>query len=237
MNKLEYIKENIAEVRDNIDRACKKNGRSLDDIQLIAVSKTVNAEILSYAYDLGITCFGENKVQELLPKQQLFNEIIINKKVPNWHMVGHLQSNKVKYIINKVGLIHSCDGVKLINEINKRSRSSGVVTDILIEINIAKESSKHGVFPEEVNKLLYEVCELDSISIKGLMCIAPNIKEPEENRKYFAKMKSIFNEVKSIGYTNTSMEYLSMGMTNDYKVAIEEGANLVRIGTGIFGKR
>ena len=225
------VQENLTQVEANITAACKRAGRSRDEVTLIAVTKTKPVEMLQEAYDWGSRNFGENKVQEIMDKYD---------KLPSdirWHMIGHLQRNKVKYIVDKVCLIHSVDSYRLAEEINIQAKKRGVVVPILIEVNIADEQSKFGVRPEETMQLVREISSLDGVSIRGLMCIAPYVVDSEENRPFFRKIKALSIDIEKENIDNVSMDALSMGMTGDYEVAIEEGATMVRVGTGIFGAR
>ena len=225
------VQENLTQVEANITAACKRAGRSRDEVTLIAVTKTKPVEMLQEAYDWGSRNFGENKVQEIMEKYD---------KLPSdiqWHMIGHLQRNKVKYIVDKVCLIHSVDSYRLAEEINIQAKKRGVVVPILIEVNIADEQSKFGVRPEETMQLVREISSLDGVSIRGLMCIAPYVVDSEENRPFFRKIKALSIDIEKENIDNVSMDILSMGMTGDYEVAIEEGATMVRVGTGIFGER
>ncbi len=224
------IKENLDVIEKNISSAALKSGRKREDILLLAVSKTVDIERMEEAKALGLTDMGENKPQEINRK---FFEI----EGVRWHQIGHLQTNKVKYIIDKVCLIHSVDSLRLAEEISKRAAAKGIVKDILIEINIGREESKHGVYLEEAEPLAVEISRLPGVRVKGLMTVAPFVDDPEENRGLFRQMKKLFVDIMNKNYDNIDMEYLSMGMTNDYTVAVEEGANIVRIGTGLFGAR
>lgn len=225
------IKENLAQVRENIKKAAKKSGRSEDDISLIAVTKTVDKDVIKIAISYGITDIGENKVQEIKEKYDYIGNNV------NWHMIGHLQTNKVKYIIDKVNLIHSLDSISLAKELNKRAKESNLIINTLIQVNIAEEETKYGLKVEEVLPFINSIENFDNIRIRGLMTIAPCVEDPEDVRYVFKGLKELFLEIKKTSYTNVSMDYLSMGMTNDYQVAVEEGSNIVRIGTGIFGAR
>ncbi len=225
------LKENLANVEKNIEQACKNAGRSRDEVTLIAVSKTKPVEMLQEIYDENIRDFGENKVQELCSKMgQLPSDI-------RWHMIGHLQRNKVKYIVGKVELIHSVDTYRLAEEINIQAKKQNVIVPILIEVNIAHEESKFGISAEDAILLVEEISKLENIRIKGLMTIAPYVENPEDNRLYFRKIKQLSVDITNKNIDNVFMEILSMGMTGDYMVAIEEGATMVRVGTGIFGER
>ena len=225
------LKENLANVEKNIEQACKNAGRSRDEVTLIAVSKTKPVEMLQEIYDENIRDFGENKAQELCSKmEQLPSDI-------RWHMIGHLQRNKVKYIVGKVELIHSVDTYRLAEEINIQAKKQNVIVPILVEVNIAHEESKFGISAEDAILLVEEISKLENIRIKGLMTIAPYVENPEDNRLYFRKIKQLSVDITNKNIDNVFMEILSMGMTGDYMVAIEEGATMVRVGTGIFGER
>lgn len=225
------LKENLANVEKNIEQACKNAGRNRNEVTLIAVSKTKPVEMLQEIYDENIRDFGENKVQELCSKmEQLPSDI-------RWHMIGHLQRNKVKYIVGKVELIHSVDTYRLAEEINIQAKKQNVIVPILVEVNIAHEESKFGISAEDAILLVEEISKLENIRIKGLMTIAPYVENPEDNRLYFRKIKQLSVDITNKNIDNVFMEILSMGMTGDYMVAIEEGATMVRVGTGIFGER
>ena len=226
------IKENLSEVKNNIKEACARSGRATEEVTLIAVSKTKPVEMLQEAYDLGVRDFGENKVQELVDKYEVLPKDI------RWHMIGHLQRNKVKYIVDKVYLIHSVDSLRLAEEISKEAVKKGVTVNILIEINIGEEDSKFGLTSkEETFSLIRQIAGLPSIKIKGLMTVAPYVENAEDNRLVFKKLKQLSVDIKNENIDNVDMEILSMGMTGDYEVAVEEGASYVRVGTGIFGER
>lgn len=226
-----YIEENIKEVRENIKKTAEKIDKNPDEISLIAVTKLHSPEEINEAIDCGITDIGENKVQEILEK---YDKI---KKV-NWHLIGHLQRNKVKYIINKVSMIHSVDSLKLAEEIDKRANKLGITMDILIQVNTSKEESKFGVDPIYLENIITDIAEsCPNIRIRGLMCIAPMVEDLEDARPAFSLGKKLFDEYKNDSRSSIDFKYLSMGMTGDYMVAIEEGSNMVRVGTGIFGKR
>ena len=225
------ISENLTYVQKQIDTACEKSGREKTEVTLIAVSKTKPIELLQEAYDAGVRDFGENKVQELMEKMP---------KLPGdirWHMIGHLQRNKVKYIVGKVFLIHSVDSFRLAEEISKESVKQNVETDILLEVNVAGEDSKFGTTTEDAITLVKQISGLPGIHIKGLMTIAPITENSEENRIYFRKLKQLSVDIAAKNIDNVNMNVLSMGMTGDYTVAVEEGAGYVRVGTGIFGER
>lgn len=223
--------ENLKIVQETVANACVKSNRPKEDVTLIAVSKTKPVSMLREVYDAGCRHFGENKVQELLDKYEVMPDDI------KWHMIGHLQRNKVKYIVDKVFLIHSVDSLRLAEEISKEAVKKQLTVSILIEVNVAEEKTKFGTTMEETERLIREISLLPGISIKGLMTIAPYVENPEENRKYFARLKQLSVDISKKNIDNVSMNVLSMGMTGDYAVAIEEGASYVRVGTGIFGER
>lgn len=225
------IKYNLLEVEQNIQKACAQSGRNREEITLIAVSKTKPVSMLEDAYAAGIRDFGENKVQELCDKYEQMEQDI------RWHMIGHLQTNKVKYLIGKTALIHSVDSYKLACEIEKQAAKQNCVMDILVELNIANEASKFGISTEEAFTLVKEIADLPHVHIRGLMTVAPFVEDAEENRLFFRKIKQLSVDIASQNIDNVSMDILSMGMTGDYIVAIEEGATMVRVGTGIFGER
>lgn len=226
------IKENLQEVQARMEKACERSNRKKEEVCLIAVSKTKPVEMLQEAYEYGIRDFGENKVQELVDKYEVLPKDI------RWHMIGHLQRNKVKYIVDKVHLIHSVDSLRLAEEISKEAVKKGVNVNILIEINIGEEESKFGLTSkEETISLVREIAALPGIQIKGLMTVAPYVENGEENRWVFKQLQQLSVDIKSENIDNVCMEILSMGMTGDYETAIEEGASYVRVGTGIFGER
>lgn len=223
--------ENLKKVEDNVDAACRKAGRSRDEVTLIAVSKTKPVEMLSTIYNQGIRDFGENKVQEMCDKmEQLPSDI-------RWHMIGHLQTNKVKYIVGHTTLIHSVDSLHLAKEIEKQAEKKDVTVDILVEVNIAEEESKFGIHKEETYELVRQIAAFPHVHICGLMTIAPYVENPEDNRMYFRGIRQLSVDIAEQNIDNVNMDVLSMGMTGDYMVAIEEGATMVRVGTGIFGER
>ena len=225
------ILENVNQVKENIKTACSACGRNPEEVTLIAVSKTKPVSLLEDAYATGCRDFGENKVQELCDKYEVMEHDI------KWHMIGHLQTNKVKYLIGKTTLIHSVDSYKLACEIEKQAAKHNCIMDVLIEVNIAQEESKFGLADDEVLALVRNIALLPHIRIKGLMTVAPYVEDPEENRLYFRKIKQLSVDIDNQNIDNVSMNVLSMGMTGDYMVAIEEGATIVRVGTGIFGER
>ena len=225
------LKDRLEEVEERIQEACRRAGRDRSEVTLIAVSKTKPAEILKEAYDLGIRVFGENKVQELTEKYEVLPKDI------RWHMIGHLQTNKVKYIADKVELIHSVDSLKLAETIEKEAAKRHRTIDILVEVNVAEEESKFGLKVEEVIPFIEKVAGFSHINVRGLMTIAPFVENPEKNRSVFADLRKLSVDITEKNIDNVNVSILSMGMTNDYEVAIEEGATMVRVGTGIFGAR
>lgn len=225
------LTQNYDQVIQNIQAACKRAKREPEEVTLIAVSKTKPVSMLSEIYQHGCRHFGENKVQELLDKYEALPKDI------KWHMIGHLQRNKVKYIVDKVYLIHSVDSFRLAEEISREAVKKQVHVNILIEVNVAGEESKFGCAPNEACELTMEIAKLPNISVKGYMTIAPYVENPEDNRKHFRKLKQIAVDIMRKNIDNVSIEYLSMGMTGDYETAVEEGADFVRVGTGIFGER
>ncbi|MDD3403251.1 MAG: YggS family pyridoxal phosphate-dependent enzyme [Hespellia sp.] len=225
------LKQQLAEVESNIQAACDRAGRDRSEVTLIAVSKTKPVPVLQEAYDLGIRIFGENKVQEIVDKFDALPEDI------HWHMIGHLQRNKIKYIVDKVDMIHSVDSIRLAEAIEKEAAKSNRIVNILLEVNVAEEESKFGLHIDEVVPTLEKIASLAHIKVCGLMTIAPFVDNPEENRPIFAKLRKLSVDIMDKNIDNIIMSVLSMGMTNDYEVAIEEGATMVRVGTGIFGTR
>ena len=225
------LKDQLQEVEKRIQAACDRAGRKRDEVTLIAVSKTKPVETLQEAYDLGVRIFGENKVQELTAKYEALPKDI------HWHMIGHLQTNKVKYIIDKAELIHSVDSLKLAETIEKEAAKHDLIADILVEVNVAEEKSKFGMKMEEVIPFVEKVSAFPHVRVRGLMTIAPFVEDPEENRSIFADLHKLYIDIKKKNHDNDTVSVLSMGMTNDYEVAIEEGATMVRVGTGIFGAR
>lgn len=225
------IKENIGAIEARKAAAAKRSGRSGDDILLVAVTKLHSTDEINEAIDCGITDIAENKVQEIINKYD-------GVKPVNWHLIGHLQTNKVKYIIDKVKMIHSVDSLKLAREIDKRAGEHGRKMDVLIQVNSAEEESKFGVTTGETGKLIEDILETcPNVVIRGLMCIAPFEDDPEDAREYFEAVRAQYEEFSAISHPNLDFKYLSMGMTNDFEVAIEAGSNLIRVGTAIFGNR
>ncbi len=225
------LKDNLFDVEQRIQAACDRAGRDRSEVTLIAVSKTKPESDLQEIYDQGIRDFGENKVQELCRKIENMPKDI------KWHMIGHLQRNKVKYIVDQVELIHSVDSFRLAEEINIQAKKKEIVVPILVEVNIAQEESKFGVSKEDAIELVKQIAALDGVQIKGLMTIAPYVVDSEENRGYFRKIKDLSVDIENENIDNVCMDIISMGMTGDFEVAIEEGSTMVRVGTGIFGER
>lgn len=225
------IRENLDVVKSCMKNACAACGRAADEVKLIAVSKTKPVPALEEAYAYGCRDFGENKVQELVDKYERMPKDI------RWHMIGHLQRNKVKYIVDKVFLIHSVDSLRLAQEIEKEAAKKNVTVNILVEVNVAEEESKFGTTAQEAVSLVEQIARLPHVRVRGLMTIAPYVEDSEQNRRYFAKLKQIYVDIIHKNIDNVFMEELSMGMTGDYEVAITEGATYVRVGTGIFGER
>ena len=225
------LRENLQEVEERIQAACRRAGRDRSEVTLVAVSKTKPAEMLREAYDLGVRVFGENKVQEIREKYEVLPKDI------QWHMIGHLQTNKVKYIVDKVRLIHSVDSFKLAEVIEKEAEKHGRTVDVLLEVNVSEETSKFGIKTSEVLPMAEKISRLPHVNLRGLMTIAPFVENPEKNRAIFANLHELYVDIKEKNIDNGTVSILSMGMTNDYEVAIEEGATMVRIGTGIFGAR
>ncbi|MCR5331474.1 MAG: YggS family pyridoxal phosphate-dependent enzyme [Lachnospiraceae bacterium] len=231
----EQIGDNLKDIEERITAACNRCGRSRRDVTLIAVSKLNPADAVAAAAAAGQYVFGENRVQELVSKQE---EIVgICEKKLEWHLIGHLQTNKVKDVVGKVELIHSVDSFRLAQAIDKESLKKGMITDILLEINISSEETKFGLTPENTEETVRLISGLTNVRIKGLMTVAPYTENPESNRIYFKKLKDLSVDISSKNIDNISMGILSMGMTGDFEVAIEEGATHVRVGTGIFGAR
>lgn len=224
------MKDCIDSIINRIEAAKKRSGRVNDDILLVAVSKTHAYNKVIEAKEYGLNTFGENKVQELLEKYPKIHNV-------SWHFIGHLQKNKVKYIIDKVELIHSVDSIELLKEIDKRALAIGKKMPVLIQINIGKEETKSGIFEEEVDDFVKQIASLSNIIVMGIMTVPPINTDDEKTRNYFRKMKEIFVKLKSLKHDNFDIRYLSMGMTDDFEIAIEEGANIIRVGSGIFGKR
>ena len=225
------ITENLEQVRKNIDEACRMAGRDPKEVTLIAVSKTKPVSMLKEAYDAGARCFGENKVQEIMDKHPQLPEDI------QWHMIGHLQRNKVKYIVDKVSMIHSVDSLRLAQTIEQEAAKHNVCVPVLLEVNVAQEESKFGLKMDEVLPLIDTIADFPHIKVQGLMTIAPYVENAEDNRDFFRHLRKLSVDIEAKNINNVSMSVLSMGMTGDYQVAVQEGATMVRVGTGIFGER
>lgn len=228
---MEDIRKNLDKVNAQIKETAENCGRSADDVLLVAVSKTRTPEEINIAVDAGVTDIGENKVQEIMDKYDAVKPV-------KWHMIGHLQTNKVKYIIDKVSMIHSVDSYKLAAEIDKRAAKCGRIMDILIQVNSAQEESKFGISTDETEKLIHEILDnCENVRIRGLMCIAPFAENAEDIKVYFDEVKKQYDQFGSIEHERLDFRYLSMGMSHDFTVAIEAGSNLVRVGSAIFGER
>ena len=220
------------QVKENVKQACKRAGRDPREVTIIAVSKTKPLEMIEELRREKVKDFGENKVQELKEKYEKISWPV------RWHLIGHLQTNKVKYIVDKAALIHSVDSVHLAKQINKEAAKHQMKeVPILIQVNFAHEDTKFGFSPEEATEAIQEIAALEHVKVKGLMQIAPFVENPEENREYFRAMKQLSVDIENKNFDNVDMSILSMGMTNDYEVAVEEGATMIRVGTGIFGER
>ncbi|MDR1643968.1 MAG: YggS family pyridoxal phosphate-dependent enzyme [Clostridiales bacterium] len=228
---MDSITSNVQVIKERIAEAALKSGRKPEDVLLVGVTKTIDIPRIEALIGAGVRDLGENKPQELCSKHAALGSEI------GWHLIGHLQTNKVKTVIGKAKLIHSVDSLRLAEEIDKRAAALGSKAEILLEINIAGEDSKHGIAPEDAITFAQSLQHLTSIKVKGLMCIAPYVEEQENNRKYFAKLRQLFLDIGEKSFHNIEMTDLSMGMTGDYQVAVEEGATMVRVGTGIFGPR
>lgn len=221
------VKDNIANILSRINSACERAGRSMDDITVVGVTKTFEADKITQAIECGIKDVAENRVQELVRKYDDVSGV-------SWHLIGHLQTNKVKYIADKVSLIHSVDSLKLAAEIDRQAEKNNRVIDVLIEVNVSGEESKFGVAPGELDELLSKIGEFSHIKVQGLMTMAPLLAEKDEIRQIFKKMYKIFIDNRAKKYNNINMGILSMGMSNDFEIAIEEGATMVRIGRAMF---
>ena len=224
------IAENIVEIQNRIKAAAEKSGRKAEDITLVAVSKTVDIPLIQEAVDFGLTEFGENRPQEIRDKSKIIQNV-------NWHQIGQLQTNKIKYVAGKTKLIHSVDSAKLLEELEKYCKAHELTQDILLQVNISKEESKSGMDIDEVDRMLEIACKMDCVKVKGLMTIGSLYADLDENKKLFEICNNLFVDISAKKYDNISMEYLSMGMSGDFEAAIEMGSNMVRVGTSIFGKR
>lgn len=228
---LEMIKERLAVVEENIRLACERAGRNPEEVTLICVSKTKPVEMIEEAYRCGKREFGENKAQEMKEKHEILPDDI------KWHFIGHLQTNKIKYVLGRACLIHSVDSLHLAQAIDRECQKRGCEADILVEVNVAQETSKFGLKLDDTMEMVQEIANLSHLHVKGLMTIAPFTENPEENRNIFRQLKKLSVDIRAKNIDNVDMNVLSMGMTGDYQIAIEEGATHVRVGTGIFGER
>ena len=219
------IKDSILEIEEDIKKL------SQSDVMLLCVTKTVSIDNIMKAYDMGYRDFGENKVQELLYKKENMPDDI------NWHLIGHLQTNKVNKIVGEVSLIQSIDSLKILKKVNTRAKELGIIQDILIEVNVSNEESKHGFKVDELSDLFNGIQDFENIKVKGFMTMAPNVEDEDEIRWVFSSLNKIFEKFSELSYNNIDMKFISMGMTHDYKIALEEGANIIRVGSKIFGKR
>ena len=224
------LKKRLEDVRERIKRAAESAGRNAEDITLVAVTKTHEPDVINEAIDLGVTDIGENKVQEIVRKYDAVKPV-------RWHLIGHLQTNKVKYIIDKVAMIHSVDSIHLMDEIERQAEKHNLTMDILIQVNISGEESKFGIPPDEIDTFLEHASCLKHVKIKGLMTILPKNDNPMNNRLHFVNINKLYLDISGKKYDNVSMECLSMGMSGDFEDAIAEGATQVRVGTALFGAR
>ncbi|MCL2200274.1 MAG: YggS family pyridoxal phosphate-dependent enzyme [Defluviitaleaceae bacterium] len=228
-------KEKVDAVRKVITASAKKSGRKASEIKLIGVTKTVDTPRINELLDAGVTEIGENRVQDLLPKYDFFAER--ENRPSEWHFIGHLQRNKVKFIADKVSLIHSVDSLPLALEINKHGERLGKILNVLVEINISAEASKHGIPPHEILEMVKSLVNMRFVRLRGLMCVPPFVENAEENRGFFIKMRNLIVDINKSSLYSTEVVELSMGMSGDFSVAIEEGATMVRLGTALFGER
>ena len=228
---MSHVPEGLKQAQDQVAAAVARAGRDPEGVTLIAVGKTKPASMIREAYDLGVRDFGENKVQELTAKYEELPKDI------RWHMIGHLQRNKVKYIVGKVALIHAVDSVKLACEIDKEAAKLGIVQDILLEVNMGREETKFGIFEEDALSVVAEISKLSNVRIRGLMTSAPYVVDSEENREIFHKIMRLAVDIKNENADNVYMEVMSMGMSQDFVAAVKEGSTMVRVGSLIFGKR
>ncbi len=225
------LEKNIEDILDRVERAAIASNRNPEEVKLIAVTKTVDIDIMKRAIEYSIVHVGENKVQELVRKYEAIGPVV------KWHLIGHLQRNKVKYIIDKVDLIHSLDSYRLAEEIDKRAKEINRFVECLLQVNVSGEESKYGISVKGAKELLKEIVTLNNVKIVGLMTMAPHVENQEETRQYFSALKTLSEEISETGLENVEMKYLSMGMSNDFEIAIEEGASLIRVGSSIFGER
>ena len=223
--------DNLKDVEERIQAACDRSGRKREDVLLVAVSKTKPVEMIEEVMTAGIVDFGENKPQELRDKYEVLPQNL------RFHMIGHLQTNKIKYVIDRVVLIHSIDAIHLAEAVNAEAKKHNRIMPVLVEVNVAQEESKSGFLVEKTENAIREIAKLSNIRVEGLMTIAPFVENAEENRQYFVKLRKLSVDIAAKNIDNVTMHHLSMGMTGDYEVAIEEGATMVRVGTGIFGER
>ena len=223
--------DNLNDVEKRIQVACDRSGRKREEVLLVAVSKTKPVEMIEEIMAAGIVEFGENKPQELRDKYEVLPKNL------HFHMIGHLQTNKIKYVIDRAVLIHSIDSIRLAEAVNAEAKKHDRIMPVLVEVNVAQEESKSGFLVEETEEAIREIAKLSNIRVEGLMTIAPFVENAEENRQYFVKLRKLSVDIAAKNIDNVTMHHLSMGMTGDYEVAIEEGATMVRVGTGIFGER
>lgn len=228
---MSQINFQVEQIRNEIRAAQNRSSFAAEDVLLLAVTKNVDVDRINLAIESGISAIGENRVQEIQNKYDKIPDHVL------WHLIGHLQTNKVKYIIDKVSLIHSLDTTSLAKEINKRAEQAGRVMPVLVQVNVADEDTKYGVAPDEAVSFIKEIMVLPHIKVSGLMTIGPLVDKAEEVRSVFRELRQLRDKIKEMDLSGVSMDYLSMGMTNDYQVAVEEGSNIVRIGSGIFGAR
>ena len=228
---MSMLLDNLKDVEERIQAACDRSGRKREDVLLVAVSKTKPVEMIEEVMTAGIGDFGENKPQELRDKYEVLPQNL------RFHMIGHLQTNKIKYVIDRVVLIHSIDSIHLAEAVNAEAKKHNRIMPVLVEVNVAQEESKSGFLVEKTENAIREIAKLSNIRVEGLMTIAPFVENAEENRQYFVKLRKLSVDIAAKNIDNVTMHHLSMGMTGDYEVAIEEGATMVRVGTGIFGER
>ena len=228
---MSMLLDNLKDVEERIQAACDRSGRKREDVLLVAVSKTKPVEMIEEVMTAGIVDFGENKPQELRDKYEVLPQNL------RFHMIGHLQTNKIKYVIDRVVLIHSIDSIHLAEAVNAEAKKHNRIMPVLVEVNVAQEESKSGFLVEKTENAIREIAKLSNIRVEGLMTIAPFVENAEENRQYFVKLRKLSVDIAAKNIDNVTMHHLSMGMTGDYEVAIEEGATMVHVGTGIFGER
>lgn len=228
---MSMLLDNLNDVEKRIQAACDRSGRKREEVLLVAVSKTKPVEMIEEIMAAGIVEFGENKPQELRDKYEVLPKNL------HFHMIGHLQTNKIKYVIDRAVLIHSIDSIRLAEAVNAEAKKHDRIMPVLVEVNVAQEESKSGFLVEETEEAIRKIAKLSNIRVEGLMTIAPFVENAEENRQYFVKLRKLSVDIAAKNIDNVTMHHLSMGMTGDYEVAIEEGATMVRVGTGIFGER